>query len=278
MLSKPQGRPQLEKWSAYLLLWMVTFVFISPATWLDGFVPGWHERLLAISELPFVPTPIDITTKYGPHPAVKLTHTLPSGVWALCAASQLTPSLRTSRPTLHRWAGRVMLLGSAPLMTAGYVLMERRGLVTAFQFDGTEQLDEAGERVKVPPSPSGLLVLRLLMVWFMWTALAAVAAARSRRYDKHATWAVRHIASGIWVVVQRLLLSIVAMAAAAAGVTWSVKARHDLFAAAATVSIVSSLVAGEVYVRTARSYLRKPGVEGQGGAVAGAVEGKGKAE
>lgn len=69
---------------------------------------------------------------------------------------------------------------------------------------------------------SGFMQTEILMsVWFLLTCLQAVLAARHRDHSIHQNWAMRHIASGIWVAVQRLLIAPGAVLGLMGVVDWS---------------------------------------------------------
>ncbi|KAG2430099.1 hypothetical protein HXX76_010198 [Chlamydomonas incerta] len=249
--------PVLAALSA-LLLYMVCWIFMFPATSWNGWLPG-HERLMTwLAEHDFVAAPRDIASKHGPHAAVKLTHILPSGVWCLCGAMQLAPPrLRAAAPRLHRLTGRVMLAAAVPV-AIGYFVMEARGLVGGVHelhsvapgsSSASSSSSSSGRGSSGGGTPDNHLALRCLNAWFVLTAAAALVQARRRRFASHGAWALRHIASGAWVVVQRLGVSAVSGVAMVAGVKWSEEARYDVFGKIAAASIVACVVGAEAYVR-----------------------------
>lgn len=115
------------------------------------------------------------------------THTLPSVAWALLAPLQLVPGVRRRFPTAHRWAGRLFMVPVA-LMTVGYVLIERNGLLTSSD------------------SPGETWWMRACLAYWVWAAGAGWVAARQRRYAAHGRWMLRHVAMGFSVAVMRLML------------------------------------------------------------------------
>ncbi|GFR47015.1 hypothetical protein Agub_g8699, partial [Astrephomene gubernaculifera] len=289
-----------------VLSFMVCWVFVFPASYWTGWWLSQDARLANLGALPYISVPLDVFTKYRGNPAVKFTHLLPSGIWALCGALQLLPRLRRTAPRLHRLSGRVMLACAAS-MAIGYLIMEARYMV----------LDEAWSQHMVPPAaavaaaavpgyvgttndsnnrenasfkpqggglhegdgigaamatiigtiantsasgnihvagiarnrPMGLLLLRLVTCWFITTAYLAFKHARARRFQWHADWAVRHVASGGWVIVQRLLIILLASAARAAGVVWSDRQRQELFIVLEQVSMAACIAGAEVLLQ-----------------------------
>ncbi len=181
-----------------LAVFMVIWVLVLPATWMNGTFRGHADWLARLIPLDNMPAPSDIISKWGPHATVRFTHTLPSAGWAACAAFQIWgPGVSARARLLHRFSGRFLLICSV-LITLGYLAIERGGLST-----------DKGHKV----------AQRAAAVWFVvtgictaWTAvsgrnLAASAEARVRQIRQlHGRWAARHIASGIWVTLQRVLV------------------------------------------------------------------------
>ncbi|MEW5306982.1 MAG: hypothetical protein WDW36_009405 [Sanguina aurantia] len=140
---------------------------------------------------PFLPVQKNITSKFATHPAVHALHILPSMIWAGAIPLQLHEGIRKQHRTLHRLSGS-LLMCAVVTMTCGYVLMETRGLL-----QGTGGPHE---------SLTQLWALRVVIVWFAITAAAAASLAIRGKFKSHRVWVYRHIASGIWVAVQRLLV------------------------------------------------------------------------
>ncbi|GLC42502.1 hypothetical protein PLESTM_001340000 [Pleodorina starrii] len=135
------------------------------------------------------------------------------------------------------------------LIVVGYALMEVRGLVAAPLPAAAVQTGADGVRGGAdndanPHHPA----LRLLSAWFLLTAGAALVQARRGNYRAHRRWALRHIASGAWVILQRLFVLGIAAWASAAGVAFSEARRRELFFAAASAAVVTSVATAELYL------------------------------
>ncbi|KXZ46693.1 hypothetical protein GPECTOR_41g657 [Gonium pectorale] len=266
------------------LAFMVLWVFVYPASYRVGWWPGYTARMARLVAQPCMPAPLDVITKYESHTAVKLTHLLPSGVWALCGAVQLLPGVRSARPWLHRMSGRLMLLSAAAVFV-GYFLIEARGLIfdapvaefynsgapgdalgaaTAGYVDAGRQDGASGGRnggtgggggddgggiwTKLQQQqPANIAGLRAIALWFALTGGMAGYHARRRRYAAHRRWAVRHLAAGGWVIVQRLFIGCAMLWARATGLAWSMRQRHELFGAAGATAIALCLAGAEVF-------------------------------
>lgn len=159
---------------------MAWWVLAAPASYRAAM--GGPDRAFPLE--PDFPAPSDVFTKYAGHIAVAALHTLPSAVWALLAPLQLHLGLRRRFPRAHRVAGR-SLLGLSCCLLVGYCLIDARGLAfsRAAHWEWT---------------------MRASALWFAATALQAWRHARARRYEIHGRWALRHLASGMWVALMRL--------------------------------------------------------------------------
>lgn len=92
---------------------------------------------------------------------------------------QLLPPLRRALPALHRWAGRVFMLGALGASLSGFYLVWVRGTV-------------GDTSMHLAITLNGMLILAF--AWMAWRA------ARERRWDAHRRWALRLLlaASGVW--------------------------------------------------------------------------------
>jgi hypothetical protein len=200
--SKPPILKQLYIVTSALSIMMVFWILISPSSWLVG-RSQLHDAILFHFIDPHGPTPPQVFQKYAGHTAVHLTHILPGAIWAGLVPIQLHPTLRKTRPRLHRLSGYVFILTSLS-MGAGVFLILQRDLLFENYFDVVDD--------KTPDMFPSKCFLGLFAVYFMGTALAALHSARDRRFAAHQKWIIRHIASGIWIAVQRVLLSTVVQA------------------------------------------------------------------
>lgn len=140
--------------------------------------------------------PRDLITKYKGHTAVHFTHILPGALWAALVPIQLHPGIRKSNRTLHRISGYVFFLTSF-LIVVGIFLIIKRGLTFENYLD-----DKTVKKRIITPS------MILVACWFSLTAVIALLQAKRKRFDLHQTWIIRHIAAGIWVSIQRMLINL----------------------------------------------------------------------
>jgi putative copper export protein len=80
-------------------------------------------------------------------------------------------------------------------------------------------------------------------VYFFGSAVYSLKLAIDRKFWDHQKWIIRHIASGLWVAVQRFLLATVFSAMFPKPVSRHIQ--RESFGAAATMGIIISIACGE---------------------------------
>lgn len=179
---------------ALLCFLMVLWIFVLPASVFEGTLPGREG-------------------KYSDHPAVRLTHQLPGGIWCIAIAFQLHPGFRKAHRQWHRRMGYACLTSAATMMV-GFVLIE----VHKLDYMHTEYkdlpLDEAVSDLGMGWL-NPLLFLRVLAVLFLAAAGLALRAILRRDVHTHRKWMLRHAALGLWIAVHRVYVVGVAIAGGA---------------------------------------------------------------
>ena len=190
-----------------LSLFMVVWVLVLPSSWLAG-NSEWHDRLFAwaVRSIESPPAPLTVvSTKWHGHLAVQLMHTLPSGLWSALLPVQLHRGLRARHRLAHRRAGYAFV-GCALLMMCGLVEMDRRGLYYYQRDFPSLREDEATSRLGFGHHHREAFLV--VGCWFAATVVAAVAAARRKRFELHQDCVLRHAGAGLWVAVQRVMLGL----------------------------------------------------------------------
>lgn len=192
-----------------LCLYMVFWILIFPASSFQEH-SEWRRVLFAKVTPPDGVTPADIITKYQHQTLVQRTHILPGAVWAVLVPIQLlNPTILRGRRyrTVHRYAGYIFL-SSVLLMSLGVVAIVYKDLTFEDYF--AEQWDEdqhAGAPVVSASSVASTKASLLLgSIYFAGTALVAVRAARDGRIRDHQHAILRHVGSGLWIALQRILV------------------------------------------------------------------------
>jgi hypothetical protein len=125
---------------------------------------------------------------------VHLTHILPDSLWAGLIPFQLHPTFRSTWPRLHRLFGYTFFASSFSV-TLGIVIILKRGLSFENSFSDLS-----------PPKYSTIPLTFGLSIYFAGTAVYALKCAMDPRFTSHQRWTIRHLTSGIWIALQKLLL------------------------------------------------------------------------
>ncbi|PAX07068.1 DUF2306 domain-containing protein [Sphingomonas lenta] len=147
-------------------------------------------------------------------------HVAASATALLLGAFQFLPGLRSHRPALHRWTGRIYAVGC--------LIGGAAGLVIAFG-------STAG--------PVATLGFGLLAVAWLVTTAQGWRLARARRYAEHRAWMIRSWSLTLAAVTLRLGL---------AGIALSGLPFRESYLAVSFLCWVPNLLAAELYLRSAR--------------------------
>ena len=189
---------------SFLCLVMVVWILIFPSSLWYEHSPT-HQRLLRTwfhsvsgnykGEIGAASS--ELITKYTGQYLVQLTHILPGAIWAALIPFQLNTGFRKNHRTFHRYVG-YGFVGSALLLGTGVFIILYKGLLYENSFPD------------LPPKPfSAAPLLILLTIYFLGTILRALyyaAVASPKCYYNHSVWMSRHVASGIWIALQRIML------------------------------------------------------------------------
>lgn len=175
---------------------MVIWILVVPSSWLLGYW-NWHDRMV-LSSLPYdgIVAPSTLSKMSG-QTAVQFTHILPGAFWVGVIPFQLHSEWRKKYRSAHRYTGYLFLLTSISIMV-GVFLIWKRNLMYHHFFDD------------LPPMAQSVpLQMCLISIWFVVTAGMALQTARRRKFQEHQRWIQRHVASGMWVALQRVILMVV---------------------------------------------------------------------
>jgi Predicted membrane protein (DUF2306) len=231
-----------------LSLFMVFWILVIPSSWLMGHWE-WHDRqILAYLPENGMVAPSTLT-KFSGQTAVQLTHVLPGALWAGVIPFQLHPEWRKNYRRAHRCAGYAFIVASMS-SAIGVVLILRRGLLFENFFDD------------LPPAAHSFtpLFLRMISLWFMLTAVVALQSARNRKFQDHQEWIYRHVASGIWVALQRLIL--IGPMRILYPPPVSRMRQRAAFGDAANISIAVCLIMSECCIHFQRQQINKKNIAG----------------
>ena len=221
-----------------LCLYMIVWILVLPASGLQD----WVSMLDSVREKVMLArhVPPGLISKFKGHYAVHLTHTFPAALWSALIPFQLNPGFRNRNPRLHRIMGYTFMATSSIMMVGVAIIFQRGLLFVKFL-----------EEVPHDPFYTSEIYLTCLSIWFLWTAGMATMEARRRRFASHQYWILRHIASGMWIAVMRVLLTCIGpffMPPFYSG-TVSQVVQGRLFSSGAFVGLVITVLASEYAIR-----------------------------
>jgi hypothetical protein len=187
----------IYRFTSFLCIFMVVWILVFPSSLLVEH-SSWHRD--SVNRLNDVPGSIvspDLLTKYQGHYMVQGLHILPGAAWAVLVPIQMHSQVRKRYRAAHTYLGYVFG-GLSVLIGVGVVAIFMQQLSYEHFYPDLEPLPWPGG------SP-GLLVLTLYFVGAMiWSIYQA---AVPRNHHLHRQWMVRHVAAGLWIALQRILLS-----------------------------------------------------------------------
>lgn len=164
--------------------------------------------------------------RYGRHVMMTLFHVVPGVLFATLGPLQFVRKIRTDRPWLHRWSGRVLVVAGTVIAISGLGL----GFTTALAYGGWA---ETAPIVVFAP----LLVLALLR---------AVIRIRGGEVAQHREWMIRAFSLGIAAGTVRVISFAVALGPAAR------QAPRTVIPFLFWAGFLLSLAAAEVWIRYSR--------------------------
>ena len=121
--------------------------------------------------------------KYDAHFAATLAHVVPGALFLLLAPLQLSPRIRSRRPRLHRWSGRLLLLAAAAITSS------------AVWFAWVAPAANWRETA----------IITVVASWFVLAGARAWLAIRRRDIAAHRAWMLRFLAVALGIAVVRLV-------------------------------------------------------------------------
>mmetsp|Transcript_9831 Transcript_9831/g.18503 ORF Transcript_9831/g.18503 Transcript_9831/m.18503 type:complete len:268 (-) Transcript_9831:684-1487(-) len=188
-----------------LCIFMFVWITIAPATaFVNRQNPGWRDHLRSRTNQQINVLPRGLLTKYEGETLVACTHILPAVFWIMAIPVQFHPMVRKKYRAFHRFIGRAFVLTSFILMI-GFVVILQRGLSFENYLEGVEPVVIPGTQLSY-----GDAFLYLMASFFLYFAIRAVMSAKSRDFQSHQYWMIRHCSCGLWVIIQRILAIVAA--------------------------------------------------------------------
>jgi Predicted membrane protein (DUF2306) len=221
-----------------LCIFMLFWILVLPSSALHGFSSILDEKRYQI-ELFANHIPPNLFSKFRGHHTVHFTHTFPSAIWSAIIPFQLHPGFRKRNRRLHRLLGYVFSISSF-LMMIGLVIILQRKLLFVHFLSGIPIIEVSLNEI-----------LQLVLgAWFSWTCIKAIREARLRNLVAHRNWILRHIGSGIWIALMRILLLLVKpiFSTSAFDGPMSPSIKSKLFSTTGTLAIMSTISLSEISI------------------------------
>jgi hypothetical protein len=177
----------------------------------------------------------DLITKYQGQYLVQLLHIFPGAVWSAIVPLQLNTRFRRNHRALHKTLGYAFV-GTATLVGMGVPVIIWRGLSHENFFHD------------IPPSTysssPGILLLSTYYLGTIFRACYFVSFKVPIDYHQHLVWIVRHVAAGIWIALQRILLG----SPLYNQPTMTRLQQRHVFGHSALVSMIITILFGEILI------------------------------
>ena len=226
--------------TTFLCLFMVAWIGVFPSSWLMG-RSDWHDRIInktMVETYDGTSVSPRTVTKYAGHSLVQFTHIAPGAIWAGAIPLQLHPNVRGKYRWAHKITGYAFVV-CALLMAFGICVIFARDLTFHNDYEGIPPADDL-ELLQIKVSTI------FLTSWFALTVLLAVYnAGWAKDIKSHQKWIIRHIGSGLWIALQRVVLMIIR----GTGLMKNPLQVRNLFGNAATGSVVVTVVLAEYAIR-----------------------------
>jgi hypothetical protein len=228
-----------------LCIFMMGWILVFPsALWYEHstihrtLVELWFESVSSTSagvNRGVGPVSPDLITKYQGQYLVQLLHIFPGACWSALVPLQLNTKFRHDHRALHKVLGYAFV-ATASFVGMGVFVIIWRGLFYENFFHDIPPLTYS--------SSPGILLLTIYYLGTIFRAFYFVTLKSPSDYHQHSVWIVRHVAAGIWIAIQRILL--VSPLYNQSPMTRI--QQRNIFGHSATVSLIVTILFGEILV------------------------------
>jgi uncharacterized membrane protein len=159
------------------------------------------------------------------HRLLTMSHILPGLLFMVLAPLQFVRSLRTSRPRLHRWTGRVVLASGLIIGTTALVMSTKMAIGGVNETAAT----------------------MLFAIFFLFALVKAFLSIRRGRVAHHREWMIRAFAIGLAVATVRPIVGVFFATRSLTHLT-----PHDFFGTAFWLGFTLHLIAAEIWINYTR--------------------------
>jgi uncharacterized membrane protein len=206
------------------LLWLLTFFLALIGV---GVVVRRMFHLLAPSPAPAGPADLaEMDAVFARHPALTMVHIVPGLLFMVLGPLQFVRKLRSKRPALHRWMGRVFIV-------SGIIIG-----VTALVMSPSMTLGGANQAVAT----------MFFAIVFLFDLVKAYVAILRRQFAQHREWMIRAFAIGLAVATIRPIVGVFFATRRLTNLT-----PHEFFGTAFWLGFTMHLIAAEIWINYTRS-------------------------
>ena len=173
---------------------------------------------------------------FARHPLLTMVHITPGLLFILLAALQFVRRLRSSKPKLHRWMGRIVLI-------CGFII-------------GSSALIMSPQMAIGGPNESAATMLFATV--FLVSLIKAYAHARKRRFTLHREWMIRAFAVGFAVATIRPIVGVFFATSRLTHLT-----PHDFFGTAFWLGFTIQFMVAEIWIGYTRPISHADGKVGR---------------
>jgi uncharacterized membrane protein len=206
-------------------LWTITFLLV-----LIGIAIVFRrmQHLLAAPAPPNFPEAAALDTGFGRHPLLTTVHIVPGLLFVLLAPLQFVQRLRSRKPRLHRWTGRVVIISGLIIGTTALIMSPQMAI----------------------GGPNETAATMLFATFFLFALIKAFVSIRQRRFALHREWMIRAFAIGLAVSTTRPIVGAFFATSRMTHLT-----PHDFFGTAFWLSFTMHLIAAETWINYTRPSL-----------------------
>jgi uncharacterized membrane protein len=204
------------------LLWPVTLLLVAIG------ITIVVRRALHLVAPPAVPSnrqDAALDGGFARHPVLTMVHILPGLLFVLLAPLQFVRTLRTRRPALHRWTGRVVIAAGIVIGGSALVMGPQMAIGGALESAATMSF----------------------AAFFLFALLKALQSIRQGKVALHREWMIRAFAIGMAVTTTRPIVGVFFATSRLTHLT-----PHDFFGIAFWLGFILQGMAAELWIRHTR--------------------------
>jgi hypothetical protein len=203
--------------------WTITLILVAIGV---AVVARRSIQLLAPSQAPpRFPAAAAMDAGFARHPVLTMVHIVPGLLFVLLGPLQFVRTLRTRRPRLHRWTGRIVL-GAGSIIGVSALVMSPQMAIGG--------LNETAATM-------------LFGIFFLFALAKAFLFVRQRNFTLHREWAIRAFAIGMAVTTTRPIVGVFFATSRITQLT-----PHDFFGIAFWLGFTTHLIAAEAWINYTR--------------------------